>query len=171
MDWIRELCTMANKRHIFLCVILSVFTANAFASGNCRLSESIRLEIVFGGHAKIRIDADRNGVVSIKIDPAEGSYVWKRQPYKLACKKVQELQKCIDNKNQYRYMTDGGAKDTYEYYLYIGGELITHMIERPDFTQPPPPELDAIYPIFPDVNRIIEILTEKFIDYHFWQGA
>lgn len=171
MNWIRELCIMANKRHIFLFIVLSIFSANTFASNNCRLSEPIRLEIVFGGAAKICIDASIGGKILIKIDPAEGSYVWKREPYKLTCKQIQELQKSIDNKDKYRYMTRGWVKDGYEFYLYIGGELINHMIERPDFTQPPPPELDARYPIFPDVNRIIEILTEKFIDYHFWQGA
>lgn len=162
---------MASKNIWFLSLTLLVIPSVMLASDGCRLSEPICLEIVFGGTAKICIDATTRGEILIKIDPAEGNYVWKRQPYKLICKQIQELQKCIDNKDKYRYMTKGGIKDGYEFYLYIGGELINHMIERPDFSQPPPPELDALHPVFPDVDKIIDILTAKIGDYHLWQGA
>ena len=187
MDYLKEFFIMASKK-IFIIALLLItcfIPHNAQAIGKCILSDSIILVSVFGKAMGTIINVNKKGNVNvcIRVFPTmKFESKWEKNVYEyneyypyskkftLSCNEIYELQDCLDNRDTYNlYTSHTITRYGYEFYLYINGKLHTHQLETPGFPNGTPPELEHIYPTLPYFQKIIDILTAKIGDYHFYK--
>ena len=87
--------------------------------------------------------------------------------FTLSYDEITELQECLNNREGYNLYTKYAIRD-YEFYLYIDGNLHTHLLESPGFPNGIPPELEEIFPAVPCFCKIVDILTNEIGNYHFY---
>lgn len=172
-----------SVRFLLIVIMVCFSLINAMAGGKvCILSDSITLVIVYGKAMGTVIDVAKDGKVSvcIRVFPTmkfeekweDNIYEYNEYyPYSknftLSYDEITELQECLNNREGYNLYTKYAIRD-YEFYLYINGNLHTHLLESPGFPNGIPPELEEIFPAVPCFCKIVDILTNEIGNYHFY---